>query len=88
MRCFELLGERFMTRDFDRPVTELQISAVILNRFIPLGTPLSQRAGWARPGNGTVRPSVDLCDQADQGTLQFYHKTRRHMKNETWKGIV
>jgi hypothetical protein len=40
MRCFKLPGEHFMTCDFDRQVTVLQIRPAILNRFIPLGTPL------------------------------------------------
>lgn len=31
MRCIKLLGERVMARDFDRQVTELQLSAAILN---------------------------------------------------------
>ena len=45
MRCFKLLGERVMARDFDRQVAELQIRAAILNRFTALGTPETQRAG-------------------------------------------
>src|SRR3990167_7002927 len=45
MRCFKLLGERVMSRDFDRQVAELQIRAAILNRFTALGTPVTQRAG-------------------------------------------
>lgn len=39
MRCFNLLGERVMARDFDRQVAELQVRASILNRFTQLGTP-------------------------------------------------
>jgi len=39
MSCFKLLGERVMTRAFDRQVAELQIRAAILNRFTRLGTP-------------------------------------------------
>ena len=39
MRCFKLLGERVMARDFERQVAELQIRAAILNRFTRLGTP-------------------------------------------------
>lgn len=39
MRCFKLLGERVMARDFDRQVAELQVLAAILNRFTRLGTP-------------------------------------------------
>jgi hypothetical protein len=39
MRCFKLLGERVMARDFDRQVTELQVRVAILNRFTHLGTP-------------------------------------------------
>lgn len=39
MRCFKLLGERVMARDFDRQVAELQVRAAILNVFTRLGTP-------------------------------------------------
>ena len=45
MRCFKLLGERIMMRDFDRQMAELQIRAAILNRFKALGTPRTQRIG-------------------------------------------
>jgi chromosome condensin MukBEF MukE localization factor len=38
MRCFKLLGERVMARDFDRQVAELQVRAAVLNRFTRLGT--------------------------------------------------
>ena len=44
MRCVKLLGERVMSRDFERQVAELQITAAILNRFTALGTPLTQRS--------------------------------------------
>lgn len=33
MQCFKLMDERVMARDFDRQVAELQMRAVILNRF-------------------------------------------------------
>jgi hypothetical protein len=39
MRCFKLLGERVMARDFDRQVAELQVRAAILNRFTRPGAP-------------------------------------------------
>ena len=39
MRCFKLLGEQVMARDFDRQVAELQVRDAILNRFTGLGTP-------------------------------------------------
>jgi hypothetical protein len=39
MRCFKLLGERVIARDFDRQVAELQVRAAILIRFTQLGTP-------------------------------------------------
>jgi len=45
MRCYKLLAERVMSRDFDRQVAELQIRAAILNRFTALGTPVTKRAG-------------------------------------------
>lgn len=43
MRCFKLLGERVMARDFDRQVAELQVRVAILNRFTQLGTPTTVR---------------------------------------------
>ncbi len=43
MRCFKLLGERVIARDFDRLVAELQIRAALLNRFTQLGTPQTVR---------------------------------------------
>jgi len=43
MRCFKLLGERVMARDFDRQVAELQVRVAILNRFTQLGTPQTVR---------------------------------------------
>ena len=43
MRCFKLLGERVMARDFDRQVAELQVRAALLNRFTQLGTPVTER---------------------------------------------
>jgi len=39
MRCFKLLGERVVARDFDRQVAELQVRAAILNRFTQLDRP-------------------------------------------------
>ena len=41
MRCFKLLGERVMARDFDRQVAELQVRTALLNRFTQLGTPVT-----------------------------------------------
>jgi len=41
MRCFKLLGERVMVRDFDRQVTELQVRAAVLNRFTRLRRPVT-----------------------------------------------
>lgn len=37
----QALGERVMTRDFDRQVAELQVRAAVLNRFTRLGTPIT-----------------------------------------------
>lgn len=41
MRCFKLLGEGIMARDFDRQVAESQVRAAVLNRFTRLGTPVT-----------------------------------------------
>ncbi len=35
MRCFKLLGERVMARDFDRQVAELQVRAAVLESLHP-----------------------------------------------------
>lgn len=40
-RCFKLLGERVMARDFDCQVAELQVRAAVLNRFTRLGTSIT-----------------------------------------------
>lgn len=45
MRCFKLLGEGVMARDFDRQVAELQVRAAIMNSFTQLGTPATVRVG-------------------------------------------
>ena len=39
MNCFKRLGEKVMSRAFERQVAEPGIRASILNRFTALGTP-------------------------------------------------
>ena len=39
MNCIKRLGERAMSRTFERQVNELHIRAAILNRFTELGRP-------------------------------------------------
>ena len=60
MRCFKLLGERVMARDFDRQVTELQVRAAILNRFTRLGTPTTVTVPEIRQGFGVFRAQL-IC---------------------------
>lgn len=43
MHCFKLLGERVLSRTFDRQITELKVRAAILNRFSQIGTPNTVR---------------------------------------------
>lgn len=45
MNCAKLLGQRLMSRDFDRQVAEVQIRAAVLNRFTALGIPMAVAAG-------------------------------------------
>lgn len=45
MNSVKLLGQRLMSRDFDRQVAEVQIRAVVLNRFTALGIPMTVAAG-------------------------------------------
>jgi hypothetical protein len=41
----KLLGQRLMSRAFDRRVAEVQIRAAVLNRFTALGIPMTAAAG-------------------------------------------
>jgi hypothetical protein len=45
MNCVKLLGQRLMSRDFDRQVAEVQIRAAVMNRFTALGIPVTVAAG-------------------------------------------
>ena len=42
MNCMKLLGQKLMSRDFDRQTAELQVRIAILNRFTALGIPVTQ----------------------------------------------
>ena len=42
MNCVKLLGQRLVSRDFDRQVAEVQIRAAVMNRFTALGIPVTQ----------------------------------------------
>ena len=45
MNCMKLLGQKLMSRDFDRQTAELQVRIAILNRFTALGVPVTQPVG-------------------------------------------
>ena len=45
MNCLKLLGQKLMSRDFDRQTAELQVRIAILTRFTALGLPVSQPVG-------------------------------------------
>jgi len=45
MNCVKLLGQRLMSRDFDRQAAEVQIRVAVLNRFTALGIPMTVAAG-------------------------------------------
>ena len=42
MNCMKLLGQRLMSRDFDRQTAELQVRIAILNRFTALDIPVTK----------------------------------------------
>jgi chromosome condensin MukBEF MukE localization factor len=67
MRCFKLLGERVMARDFDRQVAELQVRAAVLNRFTRLGTPITVPVLQKELQIASARPSLDLLNKASNG---------------------
>ena len=50
MHCIKRLGERVMSRTFERQVTELHIRAAILNKFTELGRPQTLVVGIAASG--------------------------------------
>lgn len=41
MNCVKLLGQRLMSRDFDRQIAEDQIRAAVMHRFTGLGIPVT-----------------------------------------------
>jgi transposase len=45
MNCLKLLGQKLMSRDFDRQTAEIQIRVAILNRFTALRIPVTQPVG-------------------------------------------
>ncbi len=45
MNCVKQLGQRLMSREFDRQVAEVQLRAAILNRFTALGSPVTVAMG-------------------------------------------
>jgi len=45
MNCVKLLGQRLMSRDFDRQVAEVQIRAALMNSFTALGIPVTVALG-------------------------------------------
>lgn len=45
MNCVKLLGQKLMSRDFDRQVAEVQIRAAVINRFTAFGIPMTVAAG-------------------------------------------
>ena len=45
MNCMKLLGQKLMSRNFDRQTAELQARIAILNRSTTLGIPVTQPLG-------------------------------------------
>lgn len=45
MNCLKLIGQKLLSRDFDRQTAELQIRIAILNRFTTLGIPVTRPVG-------------------------------------------
>lgn len=68
MNCFERLGERVMSRTFERQVNELHIRAAILNRCTESSRPQTV-SGIAASGVGAARPlQVGLRNNASTST--------------------
>ena len=45
MNCMKLLGQKLMSRDFDRQTAEIQVRIAIRDRFTALGLPVTQPVG-------------------------------------------
>jgi len=45
VREAKLLGQRLMSRDFDRQVAEFQVRVAVLNGFTALGIPVTEGVG-------------------------------------------
>lgn len=43
--CMKLLGQKLMSREFDRQTAEIQVRIAILNRYTALGIPVTRPVG-------------------------------------------
>ena len=57
MNRLKLLGQKLMSRDFDRQTAELQVRIAIPDRFTAPGIPITQPIGGRHAGLGEIRPS-------------------------------
>ena len=66
MNCIKRLGERVISRTFERQVNELHIRATILNRFTELGRPQTVAVTRYITASGVrvTQPQTDLCNNA------------------------
>ncbi len=80
MRCVKLLGQRLMARDFDRQVAELQVRIAVLNGCTALGIPVTEPAGYVRPGKGEPWPSADSCNTASMPQRCSWRKQVRCLR--------
>ncbi len=68
VKACERLGEKVISRTFERQVAELNIRAFILNRFTELGTPQTVVVALLRLGFRIARPQAGLCNKAEETT--------------------
>jgi hypothetical protein len=60
MNCIKRLGERVMSRTFERQVNELHIRAAILNRLTELGRPQTAGVWGNSPQTGLMQQRLKL----------------------------
>ncbi|MBL3611008.1 hypothetical protein JMM60_19890 [Rhodovulum sulfidophilum] len=60
----KLLGQKLISRDFDRQTAEIQVRIAILNRFTDLGIPVTQPVGESQAGKERIRSSGISCNKA------------------------
>ncbi len=67
MRCFKLLGERIMARDFDRQDAEVQICIALMNRFHITRHARDRSHALTQAGKAVSAVAITIAQQSRSG---------------------